>query len=203
MSWCNCNRPISYEGNRLVEAIDFFVLHCPASIRSYVRDGTWPNGKKKRKKIYRDVSVRDCSFHKNGISGNLLSTILAEIRRPIAKQGLFQVVKPDADVAATAGALLSNRSGNDRWPDLIVMHTRSDMPDSESIYYYIRNAFAHGSFEIIRDDRQNPIYRFECKKDGIIKAQIELKEKTLIRLKQLAELNPGDIKQLQKRKKRF
>lgn len=158
-------------------------------------------GKRKEKKIYKDVSVRDCSFHKKGISGNLLSTILAEIRRPIAKQGLFQIIKTDADVSAAVNALLSSRTGNDQWPDLIVMHTRSDMPDSESIYYYIRNAFAHGSFEIIRDDRQNPIYRFECKKDGTVKAQIELKEKTLIRLKQLAEMSPKEIKQLQNRKK--
>lgn len=201
MNWCNCNSPISYEGNRLIEAIDFFVLHCPASIRSSVKDGIWPDGKKKRKKIYKDVSVRDCSFHRNGISGNLLSTILAEIRRPIAKQGLFQVIKADADVEATAEALLCSRTGSDQWPDLMVMHTRSDMPDSESIFYYIRNAFAHGSFEVIRDDKRQPIYRLECKKDGIVKAQMQLKEKTIIRLKQLAEMNPGEIKQLQKRKK--
>lgn len=201
MNWCNCNSSISYEGNRLIEVIDFFVFHCPASIRSFVKDGIWPDGKKKRKKIYKDVSVRDCSFRKNGITGNLLSTILAEIRRPIARQGLFQVIKTDADVSATAKALLCSRTGNDQWPDLIVMHTRSDMPDSESIYYYIRNALAHGSFEVIRDDKLQPIYRLECKKDEIVKAQMQLKEKTIIRLKQLAEMSPGEIKQLQRRKK--
>ena len=163
MNWCNCNGPISYESSRLIEAIDFFVLHCPASNRSYVKDGTWPDGKKKRNKIYKDVSARDCSFHRNGITGNLLSTILAEIRRPIAKQGLFQIIKTDADVAMTTSALLNGRTGNDQWPDLIVIHTRSDMPDSESIYYYIRNAFAHGSFEIVRDNKKQPVYRFESK----------------------------------------
>ena len=201
MNWCNCNGPISYEGSRLIEAIDFFVLHCPASNRSYVKDGTWLDGKKKRKKIYKDVSARDCSFHRNGITGNLLSTILAEIRRPIAKQGLFQIIKTDVDVAMTTRVLLNGRTGNDHWPDLIVIHTRSDMPDSESIYYYIRNAFAHGSFEIVRENKKQPVYRFESKKDGVIKARMQLKENTLIRLKELAEMGPKEIKQLQRRKK--
>jgi len=31
------------------------------SIRSRVADGTWPNGKKKKKMIYKDVSVRERS----------------------------------------------------------------------------------------------------------------------------------------------
>lgn len=200
MKWYNCNSPISYESSWLIEAIDFFVLHCPASNRSYVKDGALPDGKKKKKMIYKDVSARDCSFHRNGITGNLLSTILAEIRRPIAKQGLYQIIETDADVEMTAETLLHNRTGSDQCPDLIVIHKRSDMPDSESIYYYIRNAFAHGSFEIVRDDKNQPVYRFESKKNETIKARMQLKEKTLIHLKELAEMSPREIKQLQRQK---
>ena len=201
MSWCNCNNHISYDNNCLIEIIDFFVLHCPVSIRSRVTDGTWPDGKKKKKTIYKDVSVRECSFHKNGVSGSLLSTILAEIRRPLAKQDLFQIIKSDGDVVSTVESLINNRTCSDQWSDLLIIQTRSEMPDSEAIYYYIRNAFAHGSFEILVDDKNRIIYRLECQKDGVVKAQMQLKESTLLRLKALAKKSPQEIKKLQRHKK--
>lgn len=200
MSWCNYNNPISYKNNTLFEVIDFFVFHCPASVRSCVQDGTWSNGKKKRKTVYKDVSARRCSFHKRGISGSLLLTILAEIRRPVVKSGLYQVIKSDVDAAATTNSLLQNRTGSDQWPDLIVFHTRPDMPDSEAVFYYIRNALAHGSFEIINDSHGKAIYRFECQKDNVTKAQIQLKEKTLLLIRDLASLDAQSIRAIQKKR---
>lgn len=201
MSWCNYNNLISYENNALIEVIDFFVFHCPASVRSRVKDGTRPNGKKKREIVYKDVSARGCSFHKRGISGSLLLTILAEIRRPVVKSGLYQAIKADVDAADTTNSLLQNRTGSDEWPDLIVFHTRPDMPDSEAVFYYIRNALAHGSFEIINDSHGKAIYKFECQKDNVTKAQIQLKEKTLLRVKELASLDSQAIRALQKKRK--
>lgn len=201
MSWCKTNRLISYDGNKLVEVIDFFVFHCPASIRSRVKAGLCPNGKQKRKPVYKDVSARGCSFRKKGISGSLLLTILTEIRRPIAKNGLFQVVKTDVDVSVTTNALIQNKTGNDPFPDFIVFQTRPDMPDSEAIFYYIRNALAHGSFEIIKDSHEKNIYKFESRKDDVIKAQMQLKEKTLLQIKDLASKSPQEIRTLQRKRK--
>lgn len=201
MSWCNLSHSISYRGNKFIEVIDFFVFHCPASVRSYVKDGTWPNGKKKRKNVYKDVSARRCSFYSRGVSGSLLRTILSEIRRPVVNNGLYQVVKTDVDVAPITSSLLQNRTGSDQLPDLIVFHTRSDMPDSEAVFYYIRNALAHGSFEIVNDPHGEAVYKFECQKDDTIKAQIQLKENTLFRIRDLASMDAQSIRAIQKKRK--
>ena len=201
MSWCNYNNLIPYENNALIDVIDFFVFHCPASVRSRVKNGTCPNGNEKKVIVYKDVSARGCSFHRRGISGSLLLTVLAEIRKPVVKNGLYQIVKTDVDVSDTVSSLIKNKAGNDPMPDLIVFHTRTDMPDSEAVFYYIRNALAHGSFEIIKDIHEKAIYKFECKKDNIIKAQMQLKENTLLRIKKIASMRPQDIRTIQRKRK--
>ena len=48
------------------------------------------------------------------------------------------------------------------------------MSDAEVVFYYIRNAFAHGDIEVIGGGDR--IYKLESKKKNDIKAQMILKE---------------------------
>jgi len=75
------------------------------------------------------------------------------------------------------------------------------MSDAEAIYYYIRNAFAHGSFEVAEQAGRR-IYLIESSKDGIIKARMRLREETLLHYIELANMTPAEIKALQKPKKK-
>ena len=73
------------------------------------------------------------------------------------------------------------------------------MSDPEAFYYYIRNAFAHGSFEVIPTNNGN-VYLLESSKDGAVKAQMRLKETSLIEYIRLANLTATEIKALQRHK---
>lgn len=72
------------------------------------------------------------------------------------------------------------------------------MSDAEAVFYYIRNAFAHGSFEVVSGS--DPIYKLESKKNGVVKAQLLLKQTTLIKLADLSERSRTDIEKLQRKK---
>ena len=60
--------------------------------------------------------------------------------------------------------------------EMIIMHTRNDMSKACAIFYYIRNGFAHGLFDV-----KNNIYCFESSKNGVTKAKVRLKEETLLK----------------------
>ena len=83
--------------------------------------------------------------------------------------------------------------------ELVVFQKRTDMSDTEAFYYYIRNAFAHGSFEIINTD-SGKIYKLELEsgKDDSVKAQMRLKESSLKRYIDYSMLSASEVKALQK-----
>lgn len=66
------------------------------------------------------------------------------------------------------------------------VHTKSRDSKTESLYYAIRCAFAHGSFDIVKR-RNNKYYYLENRDKGIIKAKILLKEESLLKLIELVE----------------
>lgn len=70
-------------------------------------------------------------------------------------------------------AIEKNISLSDPNFEMIIMHT---MSKACAIFYYIRNGFSHGSFNV-----KNNIYCFESSKNGITKAKIRLKEETLLK----------------------
>ena len=60
-----------------------------------------------------------------------------------------------------------------------------------TIFYYIRNALAHGSFMVNGD-----IYSFESSKDGTTKAAIRLREETLLKWIKDVSLSPEKLKKV-------
>ena len=73
------------------------------------------------------------------------------------------------------------------------------MTDLETLYYYIRNAFAHGAFEVI-NTKEGRVYKLESAKNGIVKAQMRLKESTLNTYVNYSLFKAADAKALQKPK---
>ena len=61
--------------------IEAFVFNCPSS--------TVTSKKKAKVKTWDNVSARDCSFRTRDITGSLLITITAQIRRQL-KNGLYK-----------------------------------------------------------------------------------------------------------------
>ena len=172
-----------------------FIFLCPSSTIKKEKVGINNKGKPAYKKTYVPVSARNCSFKERGITGSLLLTILAQIRKPLIKNGTYEALDNIMSVEQTVQAILSNEALKDPNFDIIVFHKRSDMPETEAIFYYIRNAFAHGSFQVITSDFGN-VYLLESKKNNKITAQMRIKEKTLKRYIQLLEKTPSQIKNI-------
>lgn len=179
--------------------VNAFVFECPVCIRKKVKLRSMSNKKQKSKTQYKPVSARGCSFNSRGVIGNLLTTILAQIRRPLAKNNAYATIESTGDVEEKVQSIINETALSDINFELMVYKTRSDMPDTEAIFYYIRNSFAHGSFEI-KNQGGERIYILESSKDENIKAQMRLKSTTLNHYIELANLSVGEIKSLQKRR---
>lgn len=163
--------------------IEAFVFNCPSS--------TVTSKKKAKVKTWDNVSARDCSFRTRDITGSLLITITAQIRRQL-KNGLYKKADKDENVDTIFDA--------DPSAEKIVFKENSQMSDAEVVFYYIRNAFAHCSFEVVDDGEK--YYKLVSSKKGVIKAQMILKESTLKKLADLSAYSKKQIEALQKKKKR-
>ena len=196
MNWWDRKTKIPTNNKRFMTIFTFFILDCPSSRKtggSKNRDGS-------RQPIhYTNVSSRASSFRVRGINKDLLSTIIAEIRRPMAKKGCYAALTASESVEENVRLIRSNSMLSDGDFELMVFRKRSDMSDAEAVYYYIRNAFAHGSFDV-QSIRGSHVYRLESKRRDDICAQMRLKEQTLLSYIELASLKPGDIRSIRKKK---
>lgn len=196
MAWWKVKR-ISSDDDTLNYFLMEYVLKCPCSIENREKNGLGPNGKTRYKRSYSPVSAQNCSFKQRNITGHLLSTLLSQIRRPMLTMGTYAKIKTSESVEDTVRGLLRDASVGDPECDLVVFHERSDMPETEALFYYIRNSFAHGSFEA----RQTPggrVFYLESARNGTIKARMRLKESTLERLASLKNLSADEIISLRK-----
>lgn len=198
MQWWSVSK-IPYD--KLEKLVYTFIFLCPSSTIKKEKVGTNYKGKPAYKKTYVPVSARNCSFKERGITGSLLRTILVQIRNPLINKGTYVALENNISVEEKVEAILSDKTLKDPTFDILVFHKRSDMPETEAIFYYIRNAFAHGSFQIQSSENGN-VYLLESKKNKIITAQLRVKENTLKRYINLLEMTPDQIKEIRIRRKK-
>lgn len=199
MAWITIKAtPNDLEFLKIVSAL---VINCPSCEEKKVPDGVNDKGKKKYKIIYTPVSVRNSTFRSRGVSGNMFMTLLAQIRKPLISNGTYALLKSDESVDAKVNDILTDNSLGDPYFDFIVYQKKSHMTDLETLFYYIRNAFAHGAFEVINTSGGR-VYKLENASNGKIKAQMRLKESTLNRYIEYSLYKALDVKALQKPKRK-
>ena len=200
MNWWKKTDNIPLSSKQFQSIVKGFVFECPCCTRHPKTIGLNADKKKRKQLVYIPVSARAESFKDRGISGHLLTTILAQIRKPLARNNAYAAIQPSEDLTIAANELILNSAQSDDMFEMMVFQKRADMPDAETIYYYIRNAFAHGSFEVI-NCRNDTIYLIESSKEGKPKARMRLNERTLLRYLELKKLTSSEIKALQKKRK--
>ena len=201
MSWVNVSKGIPSGDIKFLHIIEGLVFNCPSSIERKKKDGSYKNGNTRNKIDYKPVSARNVSFRSRGIEGDLFITLLATIRRPLLGNKTYANIPSNQSVETTMDNIIKSVELSDPLFEVMVYQTRDDMPALEAVYYYIRNAFAHGSFEVSKTSSGN-IYILESAKDGKVKAQMRLKESTLEEYIRLASLTSAGIKALRKQKKK-
>ena len=200
MPWINIKKPIPTTDPIFQDIVCGLVFNCPSSTEHKVKVGVNEQGKARYKSTYKSVSAREVSFRRRGISKSLFVTILAQIRRPLNAKKTYALIQPSESVEFTVDSIMSTTSMGDPFFELIVFQKRNDMSDTEAFYYYLRNAFAHGLFEVVPTNG-GKVYLLESSKNGAIKAQMRLKENSLMEYIRLASLSVAEIKALQRHKK--
>ena len=200
MSSVNTRQRLSAKDGELLSLMIDFVLDCPSTVRHKTSAKKGDKGSRKKKIVYDPVSARHSSFRERGITGHLLTTVLSQIRGPLAKSGTYACLPASSSVENEVSRMLNGTNNSDKYYDYIVFLSRSDMPDTEALFYYIRNSFAHGSFEIV-ESANGRTFLLESSKKDCLKAKMRLRQSTLKSMADLSRLKAVDISKLQRRKR--
>ena len=144
--------------------LDFYLFNCPFVMKNQNKD----------KKDKTPVSQREHTFGKYGFTGGKITSLLHSMKKDLAKK-----------VYSCKNEVNSNKIPSANKSEEFIFYVPPDrMSKTESIYYMIRNAFAHGGFKI-----ENGVYFLVSKKKNKFKAIMKLKETTL--LKWITEIQSG------------
>ena len=144
------------------------------------------------------MSKKGGSFKERGIRSSLLNTVRAQMKQILPNKGCYIKLNTNCDIAQAVYATRMLGTKDENF-NLIVFRERSDMSDPEAIYYYIRNAFAHGLFEV-RSTQHGNVYLLESAKKRNVNARMRLNETAMMELVRIMDLTSGDLMALQRRR---
>ncbi len=192
-NWWNKDKQVPIDNKNFQKIINDLLFLCPSSIR---------HNRENKSVYYLPVSARAKTFRDRKITGDLLRTILSNIKKDFNYNERYCVVDSKVFIDEKMNEVVSRETLSDPNFEVIIMRKRNDMSDTESLYYYLRNSLAHGSFEYVpQDGRRDAYYLIECNNKDVITAQMRLKEKTLLKLARLSNLSSKEIKDMQGRNK--
>lgn len=199
--WWNKGTPIPFNDDNFQKIIDFYVFNCPCETeKGTVKKGT---------KTYTKVSKRAVTLRAKGWTRGFLNTLFTAMKKTVSGHLEYHTFSEGTDVEIEANKIEMNTSLSDSHFEMLVMADRSDMNKTSAVFYYIRNAFAHGSFSVVFNNN-NKVYYLESSKNGVVKARIRLNEKTLLKWIKDFSLSPNalrnvlvqDAKKKRKKKKK-
>jgi len=183
--WWDKGTNIPLNDANFQKIIDFYLFNSPCE--------TEKGSKKKGTKAYTKVSKRANTLRSQGWTGGYLNTLLASMKHTASSRLEYHTFGNKTDIKTEIDKIEKHSTLSDKHFVLIVMTDRSDMSKTSAIFYYIRNAFAHGSFSVVKDGSKT-IYYLESAKDDAVKAQIRLREETLLRWIKDFLLSPKTLK---------
>ncbi len=177
---------IPFNSKNFQAIITFYLFECP--VRTYNRvnkskeniEDTEGQPHPKYNYHFKRVSCRGQSFEDRGITGATLNSFRAAMKRVADTDIILKAVTDMSDLVSYE-------------PDseyLIIRKNENNVSNTEGLFYCIRNAFAHGSFDIT----ESKVYIFENWKNGKLNGTAKIREKTLLSWIDLFFLDIEDIK---------
>ena len=169
--WKNGVYPLKVGKCNFLKIIDFYLFKCPVQFHTDIK-----------------VSARGETFESRGITEWRLTSLLREVKSTFAKE-TFIAVKSSSPISVEQyiDSMQQKTSFNDAHFEFVVFNVDTKLKQTKSLFYAIRNAFAHGSFSVCNIGNSKKVYYLENKKKGLIKARMRLKEETLINWINLVE----------------
>ncbi len=187
--WWNRNKIIPLENGNFQKIIDFYLFNCPSEIKNV--------NEKKGTVTYEKVSQKAVTLREKEWKDGGIQSLLAAMKKTNSKHLCYENCKK-GQVLEKQNMLENEKDKNDSFFEMIVFQTRGDMNDTSSIYYYIRNALAHGSFSVVEHNNKTT-YFFESAKNDTITARIRLREETLLNWIVLFNSTADDLRKSNKR----
>lgn len=186
--WKKGNEDLPFFNNNFQNILQFYLFNCPVEIEK----GKQCNGTLE----YIQVSSRAVSLRGKGWKGSALNSLLANMKHTTSKQLTYKLCHTNENIENEVKNIEKHTVLSDKQFEMIAIKKRNDMSVTGSIFYYIRNAFAHGSFSI-----DNGIYYFESSKNKEVSAQIRVREQTLLYWMDLFNSSANSIKLSNKKQK--
>lgn len=183
--WWNKGTDIPLEDKAFREIINFYLFHCPSEIRQ----------SKKKKSYYSRVSNQGVTLRKKSWIEGFVSTLTYFMKKGSSNKLIYNRFNTNCDIAKETKNIEKTSTLADKHFEMITISKRSDMNIPSSIFYYIRNAFAHGSFSVIAANNTK-IYYLESSNKGIVKAQLRLRQETLLEWIKDFTLSPNELRKI-------
>lgn len=166
--------------------IEFYLFKCPCETES--------GSRKKNNKVYSAVSNQSITFRNQGwIKGKLNTLRSAMINTASSGNLQYKSFPKGAKIDILSDNMEKESHLSDQHFEMIIIAERADMSITCSIFYYIRNALAHGSFGYVTSSGKRTYY-FESAKKGAINARIRLREETLLKWIEYFNYSPSELR---------
>lgn len=167
--------------------IQFYLLESPVrtrvSIPNAEKDPNDPQAKYKCN--FKNVSKRGITFEERGLDGAKLNSLRSAMMR-ITKVKLFVVESADKV------SEIANENNDSEF--IVIKKNEGNFSVTEGYFYCIRNAFAHGGFDV-----DGTIYYLRNEVRGEIRGLARIKEKSLLAWIDLVNMDLEEIKKAGKK----
>ena len=140
-------------------------------------------------------SKDDCSFRRRNITRGVLVTINSIIKG-IVSGNYFSLNSKGVSVESQVEQIENDNEN----AELIVIKSRDDMSDTEAVFYCIRNALAHGAFEI-KGSGAKQLFLFESRRGDVLQGRIRLLKSNVDRILSISKMTREEIIKLRLKQK--
>ena len=188
--WWKNGHKIPLDNENFQTILRFYLFECPVTTESKV----------KGKKVKKHISARGVALERQGWSGKTLNTLLSAMKRKASSGLKYIIVEASNDVQSIVKSEESTSNQSDLEFEMVIFKENTVMGKTKSIFYMIRNALAHGSFSVVETD-SGCVYYFQSDKDGDVKGQLRLKEKTLLAWIKLVQTPVSELRRKGKKER--
>lgn len=182
--WWNRAESIPVKDSNFQKILNFYLFNCPVVYTQ----------KRNKKVIKKAVSERAKTFIDQGWEGYAIPTLLSEMKN-CAYNLNYKPLKKNVLIDNSFLQKEEIQAG-----EMIFFLEREDMGDMYAIYYGIRNAFAHGSFSVVKQQSEM-VYYLQSAKEGVTKSAMRLRERTLLKWIELFYSTTDDLAKIKKERK--
>ncbi len=159
--WWNKGTDIPLRDKTFCKIVNFYLFHCPCEIRT-------SNGH------FAKVSHQGVTFREKGWIYGYVNTLTSCMKKGSSNRLVYNCLDTNCNIEEETKKIEETTPLSDKHFEMITILKHPNMNIPSSIFYYIRNAFAHGK----------------------VKAQLRLRQETLLEWIKDFTLSPNELRKI-------